>query len=53
MFVYLGFQNGKIVTVIYSILEDHEAAIDCDYYVNHPQDAEEQITEWKKEHEKE
>jgi len=46
--VYFGFKNGKLETVILSRNSDRESAIDCDYYVDEPQDAETQIEEWKK-----
>jgi len=49
--IFLGFKNQKLVTVTYSVLDEVEDAIDCDYYITDPQDAEKQIAEWKKKHE--
>jgi len=46
--VYFGFKNGRLETVILSRNSDRETAIDCDYYIDEPQDAEKQIEEWKK-----
>jgi len=46
--VYFGFKNGKLETVILSRNSDRESAIDCDYYIDEPQDVEKQIEEWKK-----
>ena len=50
MHVFLGFRNGKLVTVIHSIVEEAENAIDMDYYVTDPQEAEKQVSQWKQEH---
>lgn len=47
MHVFLGFRNGELVTVIYSVVDEVENAIDMDYYIADPQDAEKQIAEWK------
>jgi len=46
--VYFGFTNGKLETVILSRNSDRVTAMDCDYYIDEPQDAETQIEEWKK-----
>ena len=52
MHVFFGFKNRRLVTVVHSLYAETEDAIDCDYYITDPQDAEKQIAEWKKEHEK-
>jgi hypothetical protein len=44
--VYLGFKNGKLQTVVISRNADRETAIDCDYYIDEPQDAKKQIETW-------
>ena len=50
LYTYFGYRHGELTTVILSTMDDVKDAIDCNYYVNNPQDAEKQITEWKKEH---
>lgn len=50
MHIFLGFRNGKLHTVIYSVLDDVENAIDMDRYVADPQEAEQQFAKWKQEH---
>jgi hypothetical protein len=45
---FLGFRNGKLITVVESTIDNFESAVDVDYIVANPQDAEKQITEWKK-----
>ena len=45
-----GFRHGKLTTVIQSIIEPVETAIDCKYFVEDPKEAEKQITAWKKDH---
>ena len=47
---YFGFRHGKLTTVIQSILDNVEDAIDCKIYVDEPHDAKNQIEQWKKEH---
>lgn len=47
MNTYFGFKNGKIITVVQSTAENYNDAVDVDYYVSNPQDAEKQIKEWK------
>ena len=44
--VYLGFKNGKLDTIIISRISDRESSIDCDYYIDEPQDARQQIEKW-------
>ena len=44
--VYLGFKNGKLNTIIISRVAERESAIDCDYYIDEPQDAKQQIEKW-------
>ena len=51
MHTFFGFKNRRLVTVIYSLFDETEDAIDCDYYTADPKDAEKQIAEWKKKHE--
>jgi len=50
MHTFLGFRNGKLVTVIQSTLKEVENAIDMDCYVANPQEAETQVSKWKQEH---
>jgi len=50
MHVFLGFRNKKLETVIYSLVEDVENAIDMDSYVADPQEADQQFARWKAEH---
>ena len=50
MNVFFGFKDQKLVTVIYSLEKVDEDAIDCDYYISEPQDAEKQISDWKNKH---
>jgi len=45
-YVYLGFKEGKLITILISTNSDRETAIDCDYYVDEPQDAKKQIETW-------
>lgn len=45
---FLGFKNGKLVTVVISEYDEVENAIDADYYVDHPQDPEKQVDTWLK-----
>ena len=45
-----GYRHGKLTTVILSIIEPVETAIDCNYIVEDPKEAEKQIAEWKKKH---
>ena len=44
--VYLGFKNAKLETIVISRNADRESAIDCDYYIDEPQDAKKQIELW-------
>jgi hypothetical protein len=46
-YTYFGFRHGKLTTVILSTMDNVEDAIDCNRYVDDPQDAEKQIEEWK------
>jgi hypothetical protein len=45
---FFGFKNGKVQTIILSTNPEQESAIDCDYYIPEPKDAEKQIEEWKR-----
>jgi len=45
---FLGFKNGKLVTVVISEYDEVENAVDVDYYVDKPQDPEKQLSEWLK-----
>ena len=47
---YIGFRHGKLTTVMFSIMDTHKDAIDCNYFVDDPQYAKKQIAEWKKKH---
>ncbi|GAG90303.1 unnamed protein product [marine sediment metagenome] len=44
---FFGFRHGKLVTVVMSIMDEVEDAIDCNYYITNPEDAEKQIADWK------
>ncbi len=44
--VYLGFKNAKLETIVISRNANRESAIDCDYYIDEPQDAKKQIERW-------
>ena len=46
---YLGFKDGKLVSVLQSVDEDVKKAVDCTYYITEPQDVEKQIEKWKEE----
>ena len=50
MNVFLGFRNGKLITVVQSLSDEYDNAVDVDYTVKNPQDAEKQIVQWKSEH---
>jgi len=46
-YVYLGFRDGKILTVILSNSElSVEDAMDCDYWIHKPQEARKQVETW-------
>lgn len=47
-YTYFGFRHGKFTTVITSTMDNVEDAIDCNRYVDNPQEVEKQIKEWKK-----
>ena len=47
---YLGFRHGELATVVQSIMATSEAAIDCNYFIDDPQESEKQIAAWKKQH---
>jgi len=49
---YFGFKNGKLVSVLLTINDDIEKAVDCAYYITEPQEVEKQIEKWKKENSK-
>ena len=44
---YFGFKNGKLVSVIQSLNDDVQKALDCNYYVMEPQEGDKQIEKWK------
>ncbi len=46
---YFGFKNGKLVSVLQSVNGNVKKAVDCNYYITEPQEAEKQIEKWKKE----
>ena len=47
---FLGFKNQKLETIILSIHDEEEAAIDCDYYieVEDPHRAKTNLEQWLK-----
>jgi len=46
---YLGFKDGKLVSVLQSVDDDVKKAVNCTYYITEPQEVEKQIEAWKKE----
>ena len=52
IYTYFGFKNGELISVLQSRVDDVEEAIDCDYYISEPQEAETQIISWKNKYEK-
>ncbi|MEJ2271163.1 MAG: hypothetical protein P8X91_01470 [Candidatus Bathyarchaeota archaeon] len=46
---YLGFKNGKLVSILQSVNAEVIKALDCNYYITEPQEVEKQIEKWKKE----
>lgn len=46
---YLGFKQGKLVSVLQSVNDDVKDAVNCTYYIAEPQEGEKQIEKWKKE----
>lgn len=44
---FLGFRNGKLITVVESTVQDFRDAVDVDYVVTDPRDVLKQIAEWK------
>ena len=44
---FLGFKNGKLVSVVISIMDNYNDAVDCDYHSDNPENAEKQIKELK------
>jgi len=51
LFVYFGFKNGKLVSIIQSTEDNVKAAVDCNYFVADPREAEKQIDLWLKKQE--
>lgn len=47
---FLVFRNGKLITVVQSTVDNYDSAIDGDYVIDNPQEAEKQITQWRSEH---
>ena len=46
--VFLGFRNGRLITVVESTFENVESAFHVvDYFITNPRDADKQIAEWK------
>lgn len=46
--IFLGFRNGQLITIVESVIDNFESAIDVDYVITNPENAEKQIAEWKK-----
>jgi len=44
---FLGFRNGRLITVVESTVQDFNDAVDVDYVVTDPRDVLKQIREWK------
>ena len=47
---YFGYRHGELTTIVISTMDNERDALDCNYYIANPQDAEKQIDRWKKEH---
>jgi len=47
LFVFFGFKNGKLVSIVQSIEDNAKAAVECSYFVANPQEAEKQIKTWQ------
>jgi len=45
-YVYFAFKNGKLVSVITSVMDNYEDAVNCDYPVVNPRNAKKQIEDW-------
>ena len=45
---FLGFRNGKLVSVVTTTMDNYNDAVDCDRYVKNPENAEKQIKELKR-----
>ena len=45
---FLGFRNGKLVSVVTTTMDNYNDAVDCDHYIKNPENAEKQIKEWKR-----
>lgn len=45
---FLGFRNGRLITVVESTVQDFRDAVDVDYVVTEPRDVEKQIVEWRR-----
>jgi hypothetical protein len=45
---YFGFKDGKLVSVLQSVNSDVAKAVDCTYFISEPQEADKQISKWKK-----
>lgn len=45
---FLGFRNGRLITVVESTFENVESAFHVvDYFITNPRDADKQIAEWR------
>ncbi len=45
---FLGFRNGKLVSIVTTTMDNYNDAVDCDRYVKNPENVEKQIKEWKR-----
>ena len=47
--LFIGFRNGKALTLIFTTAEDYDNAIDCDYSVEAGEGTEkQQLEQWLK-----
>lgn len=47
--LFIGFKNGKAETMLFTVREDYESAIDCDYKVEAAEGTEmQQLQDWLK-----
>ncbi len=46
-YIYLGFNHGKLMTIIHSLIDEVENAIDMDYYISNAEDAAKQFEIWR------
>jgi hypothetical protein len=48
LFVYFGFKSGKLVSIVQSTEDSVKKAVDCNYFIVDPVEAEKQIVAWER-----